>query len=133
MRPRPRAGDRGRVICTLPYAPPEAVNAHFAKTELTVHPSLDIWAVGVVMFEALTGAPAFPRFCGADTIAACAAGEAAYPWEGGADEVPRAWTHARMYPIIAPCLSRDLERRPSAPELMRAFRRLEHMTTIGDA
>lgn len=118
-------------MCTLPYAPPEAINADRDREDLTVAPSLDIWALGVIVFEALTGQPPFPPCCGSRSIAACAAGETPYPWETGVGEVPEAWTNARMHELVAPCLSRDPAQRPSAQALLEALRLHAELSTAG--
>ena len=44
--------------CTLPYAPPElalsALTDTYLRQNVVVRPSHDIWALGVVAYEALT-------------------------------------------------------------------------------
>jgi len=45
---------------TLPYAAPEVVAAwNGGRTSITATHALDAWALGVVVFEMLTGRPAF--------------------------------------------------------------------------
>ena len=48
------AGAECAPACTLPYAPPEVVLAAFEGHRVAVHPSHDMWALGVMAYEALT-------------------------------------------------------------------------------
>ena len=52
--------------CSLPYAPPEVALAALTNTaNAIVRPSHDIWALGVVAYEAITQVCLSPRHaCG---------------------------------------------------------------------
>ena len=115
--------------CTLPYAPPEAATAISSKQALTLRPALDIWALGVIVFECFTERPAFGRHAGAGRIFRCAGGAEQYPWERGPRDMPEAWSKARARPIFEQCLAREPSERPTALALARALRNLDHMTT----
>lgn len=117
--------------CTLPYSPPEAVLAHANGSELLVEPSLDIWAMGVVVYECLTGERAFPRYGGNTGVLACAKGRAKYAWERPEEELPTAWVKARVRPVFERCLARSAADRPSAFEVLRGLQRLDSVTTQG--
>ena len=55
-----RIGQPAPLCFTLAYAAPEAVEAyHQQNLRMKCTPALDTWALGVLAFELLTGAPAF--------------------------------------------------------------------------
>ena len=55
-----RAGEVAPLSFSLAYAAPEVVaTLHHGERRMRVTPALDAWAIGVVAFELLTGAPAF--------------------------------------------------------------------------
>jgi serine/threonine protein kinase len=76
------------VSCTVRYAPPEAIQAHTAGAELVVEPSLDIWVIGVILFECLSGGHAFHVFGGSEEVYECAEGAKPYAWEVSTVELP---------------------------------------------
>ena len=115
--------------CTPLYAPPEAILAHVAREQLTVTPALDIWALGVIIYECLTGQVTFSRFSGMEEVLGCAQGTRPYPWERPAAEQPPEWRKARARPVFERCLARDPGLRPTASTLMQYVRRLDSMTT----
>lgn len=124
-----RAGERRAVSCTLPYAPPEAVNAHFGARDIKVTASLDIWAVGVVVYEALTGTHTFGHSASLAALQLCSTGEELYPWERELTAQPEVWRKARCRSVFESCLSREPAKRPSALGLLRELHRMDHMTT----
>ena len=55
-----RTGDQAPLNFTLTYAAPEVFRALVTgKADIQASPALDAWALGVMAFELLTGAPAF--------------------------------------------------------------------------
>ena len=123
------AGERRAVSCTLPYAPPEAVNAHFGAREIKVSPALDIWAIGVIVYESLTGTQTFGNSASLAALQLCSTGEELYPWERELAAQPEPWRRARCRGVFEACLSREPAKRPSALGLLRHLHRMDHMTT----
>jgi serine/threonine protein kinase len=119
------------VSCTLRYAPPEAINAHTAGAEIVVEPSLDIWAVGVIMFECLTGERTFHIYGGAEEVYECAEGAKMYPWEVPAEELPHSWRRSRARKLFSDCLLRDPAARPTAQQLLQSLSKLSDATSLG--
>ena len=70
IRGRARAGSQTRARYTLEYASPEviravgAMRAHYVECK----PSMDIWSLGVIIFEVLTGKAFFPLECNRDAM-----------------------------------------------------------------
>ena len=59
----PRTGEPVPLSFTVQYAPPKVIAAHLAKHKSVVATeAMDAWAMGVVVFELLTGTPAFSLF-----------------------------------------------------------------------
>jgi serine/threonine protein kinase len=123
-----RAGTECRVSCTLAYAAPEAINAHSDRTELTVHPSLDMWAIGVILYECLSGRPAFTFPGMIEEVFQCARGELPYPWERPSLELPEGWRKSKARSFFQTCLSREPAARPSAKQLLASMRKLSSST-----
>lgn len=107
--------------CTLPYAAPEAVVAYAHTKSLAVKPSLDVWAVGVTVFECLTGQPPFARDASEADVLACAEGATAYPWERPLAQLPDKWRDADARALFEGCLKRTASERPSASELVQGL------------
>ena len=55
---KPSLLSKNEAMCTLYYRPPEVLNGSVEPTH--VHPSLDIYAAGLIVVELLTGRPLFP-------------------------------------------------------------------------
>jgi serine/threonine protein kinase len=119
------------VSCTVHYAAPEAINARAAGAKIIVEPSLDIWAVGVIMFECITGGRAFHIFGDAQEVYECAEGAKMYPWEVPAEELPMSWRRSRARKLFSDCLSRDPAARPTAQQLLQSLSKLSDATSLG--
>ena len=102
----------------MAYAPPEVVAAYRCEGTVTVAASHDIWALGVMAFEALTGGRALGSL---EQLLACARGDEAYPWDASKlADAPERWRRSRLRPLIEPCLAHDPSQRPAATD--RRFR-----------
>jgi serine/threonine protein kinase len=122
------AGKQCPVSCKLAYAPPEAIDVHNARAELTVDPSLDMWAVGVILYECLSGSPAFTFPGIIEEVFECARGEGPYPWERPAEELPEGWRKSKARSFFQARLTRDPTARPSAKQLLSSMHRLSSST-----
>lgn len=125
-----RASERVPARCTPLYAAPEVLRAADADADVVAHAATDMWALGVIAFEALTHGPAFePGRRGADVFAA-AAGRWRYPWEVAEAELPGVWRRSRLRGVTGACLARDPAARPSAQRMLDAMQRLGSATAF---
>ena len=108
------------------YASPEVVQSWVDHAAIPAYPSADIWALGVIMWEALTHRAAFARFAPKSDVIAAAAGTALYPWEAATLDAPFARSRIRL--AVEACLQRDAAARPSAAELVSMIDRLANKT-----
>jgi serine/threonine-protein kinase len=96
-----------RRIGTPAYMAPEQL------AEGLISPAVDVWALGVVLFQAATGRLPFENFADGRCPALV-------------EDAPRARSLAEVSPalddLIARCLSRSPSRRPSAVDVARALR-----------
>ena len=113
--------------CTLAYAPPNIVTAVYDDRHIEMSAAHDMWAVGVMAYEAVVGHMAMSSI---SVIRACAAGRQAYPWEVPSGEQEPAWRKSRLRGIMATCLSRDPSVRPTAQALSAAVSNVGHATTM---
>ena len=116
-----RAGDDAPPQCTLGYAAPEVILAFNDKRSVAVTPAQDVWALGVMVFEALTRQPAVDPFGRVPGCLALARGERAYPWEASGAQ-GGGFRRSRVWQLVAPCLARDPAERPSAAAVVDAVR-----------
>ena len=138
---RMRAGSPASLSYSLKYAAPEVVHEIEAKSKtILVDAAIDIWAIGVIAFELLTGERAF-SIHNMDAIESeqaaqeAIAGRAPLPWEGTSEETQQRLEKLRgLRRTVLLCLERDPAKRPTAPVLMKTwdhvFDRMEtHGTT----
>jgi serine/threonine protein kinase len=123
------AGEMVPAAGTLAYAAPELVNALNAQQNIRATPAHDMWAIGVMAYEALSFTRAFPTFQAADVIAACAAGRAKYVWEGRMEELAPPFAKSRLCDVVLSCLARNPDERPTAQQLRARVRSLGEVTT----
>lgn len=105
------------------YAAPETVLALEAGSRtVTADSAVDIWAIGVIAFELLTGERVFPYAAARPDILSAIAGRSPLPWEEGAPGA--AALRARMRGLkrtVLQCLRRDPAMRPPAAELLASW------------
>ena len=101
--------------------------------------AVDIWAVGVIAFELLTGERAFPadNICAAEceSLAQEAiAGRALLPWEGSSEATEQWLEKLRgLKRTVMRCLDRDPANRPTAAALVSSWdHTFDHMQTRGN-
>ena len=98
------------------------VDAYTSGQTVTVAAAADIWALGVMAFEALVG------FRAVETTAhvfLCASGGQPYPWdEAELPAAPERWRKSRLRPVIEQCLTRDAAARPTAAQVAAQLERL---------
>ena len=100
--------------------------------------AVDIWAVGVIAFELLTGERAFPTHSMSAVEAASAAqeaiaGRALLPWEGSSEATQERLERLRgLRRTVMRCLERDPARRPTAAALVSSWdHTFDNMQTMG--
>ena len=113
--------------CTLRYAPPEVVNAFIEDTHVAVHPSVDVWALGVMAFEVLSGRHTVQS---RGELYAFAAGTQPYPWEAAPDTAREPWRKLRLWALVEDCLARDPATRPSAATVVQRLEQTWQKTSI---
>ena len=123
----PNAGEWKWPRCTLAYAPPDIVRAAQANCDVQIGAAQDVWALGVMAYEAIVGAVTFTSV---EDIGACAAGVSQYPWERPSEGQPGTWRRSRLRALVAPCLARDPAARPTAAALLEEVSRIGHATTM---
>lgn len=101
--------------CSLCYAAPEVLHSYASKRRIAAQPAADVWALGVLVYEALTSTSVFAPFgVKRDDIFAAAAGDMAYPWEA----MPNAaFSQSKLRKLVEACVSRDPKLRPSAAQV----------------
>eukprot|EP01025_Chloroclados_australasicus_P006445 TRINITY_DN12081_c0_g1_i2.p1 TRINITY_DN12081_c0_g1~~TRINITY_DN12081_c0_g1_i2.p1 ORF type:complete len:274 (-),score=8.83 TRINITY_DN12081_c0_g1_i2:191-901(-) len=118
---------------SLPYAAPEVIHAlERNESVMSIHTSLDIWSMGIVMWELLTESRLFPFSMDAAAIQDQLAGRTPLPWEDTANAANRAKVSQLGFlkRIVLSCLSREASERPSAHELHQNLNAIfAHATT----
>ena len=97
-----------------------------SERSVLVHPAHDIFALGIIAFEALAGMKAFgtpldfsrgKAYCSVEEMMLCAAGSVPYPWERPVNLQHGQWQKSKLWPLVAKCLHRQAKMRPSAEQL----------------
>ena len=125
---RTSAGSTAPLSFSLKYAAPEVVHAlESGSRSIEVHPALDIWSIGVIAFELLTGERAF-SIHNMDTTESeqaaqeAIAGRVPLPWEGTSEGAQERLEKLRgMRRTVLRCLERDPAERPTAAALLSAW------------
>jgi Protein kinase domain len=123
------AGEAAPLSFTPSYAAPEVIAAYEAGARtLIASPAADVWSLGLVAFEMLTGEPAFPALSMQEIVERLA-GRAALPWEG-----PRRTELLRKLRSfkanVMDCLHRDPARRPPMISVVRGWEHLIRGATV---
>lgn len=113
---------------SLNYAAPETILSMEAGCKtILVDAAVDIWAIGVIAFELLTGERTFPAHTmptegGKQAIQDAIAGRSPLPWEKGSKGMEKRLEKLRgLRRTILPCLERDPIQRPTATSLLHAW------------
>ena len=98
------------LVGTLAYMSPEQI-----RNAKTVGPPTDVWAIGLMLYEVLTGKSPFAGMSELGLVAAIESAKVPYP-RRVAKELP-----ASLEALCAACLSAEPEKRPSASEVADAL------------
>lgn len=130
-------GSTAGLSFSLNYTAPEVLSALESGCDtILVDAAVDMWAVGVIAFELLTGEPAFqavgwPSPQSQQPVRDAIAGRAQLPWEEGGDTAAQRLRRLRgLRKTVTMCLQRDPSKRPSADALLDAWDHVfDEMTT----
>ena len=112
-------------VFTLRYAAPESVLSMQQKTTVTAHPSQDVWAIGVLAFEMMSGEPLFPLGSTSEQVQQILLDKLPFPHEDN----PNVWRKVgKLKELVQRMLSRDASQRPSAAEVSARVDALAEMT-----
>jgi serine/threonine protein kinase len=119
-----RAGAQTRARYTLEYASPEVIRAVGAMRAhyVACRPSMDIWSMGVIVFEVLTGKAFFPMEYNRDAMKDGLMGVEPLPVEEDPRLFSRIPAEASLRQTVKAMLSRDTEKRPTAATVGRVMR-----------
>jgi hypothetical protein len=125
-----RSGEEAGISCSLAYAAPEAVAAYAkGETRMLVTGALDVWSLGVIFYEFLTGSRLFTSSF--YDIFTAAAGQALLPWEE--QDTPKQKAHMRrlgfLRELILAMLDRDPVRRITMAEMYLRLRMIMNRDT----
>lgn len=122
------AGSTARLSFSLKYAAPEVVHALEAGcATIHVDAAVDMWAVGVIAYELLTGEPAmlsqgWPSDQSKQPMQDAIAGRTLLPWEeDGETAVGRLKKLRGLRRTVLRCLERDPCKRPTADALLASW------------
>ena len=132
------AGSTASLSYSLKYAAPEVVHAlEEGSRTILVDSAVDIWAVGVIAFELLTGERAFPihdmSAASESAVHEAIAGRALLPWEGDSESAQQRLAKLRgLRRTVMRCLDRDPSGRPTAAALVSSWdHTFDNMQTRG--
>ena len=122
------SGSTAGLSFSLKYASPEVVHSYEAGSQ-TIHvdAAVDIWAIGVIAFELLTGERTFPSTTTTPAESEAAArdalaGRAPLPWEGSGEAARERLEKLRgLRRTVLRCLERDPAKRPTAEALLQSW------------
>jgi serine/threonine protein kinase len=122
-------GEATQLIFTLSYAAPEVIAAFEAGARShIVSPAADVWALGLIAFEMLTGERTFPPFTETDDILNAISGRTSLPWEG--PRRPELLRKLRVFrKHVLECLLRDPAKRPPIDAVIRGWDHLFQATS----
>ena len=95
------------------------------KSTVTAYPSQDVWAIGVLAFEMMSGKPLFPPGSTPAQVKQILLGQLPFPHE----EDPDVWRKVgKLKELVQRMLSRDASQRPSAAEVSAKVDAMADMT-----
>lgn len=113
-------GMRTGLSFSLNYASPEIIIAQESgQRTLDVSASADVWALGVVAYELLSGTRTFAPGTPTSEIRNMISGRLPLPWEEQEPKQLRTLRHS-----VLSCLARNAAERPSAAEVHSAWKNL---------
>ena len=113
-----RAGEKAPLAFSLIYAAPEVVTAFVNhESSIVASEAADMWSMGVIAYELLTGEPAMPPGATRQSLIDALTGKAKLPWEAADAATLRKLM--RLRGVIMQCLHRDPAKRPSAEQVRR--------------
>jgi serine/threonine protein kinase len=117
------AEEAADLVFSLQYAAPELVAAaQQGDATIAASPAVDIWALGAVAFELLTGAPILPRGSSRAALIRVALGQDPLPWEQGDEQAAQRLKRLGLLKrSVLSCLARDPALRPTSTELLTSW------------
>ena len=108
------------------YAAPEVVHALQQNMQIAAKPEHDLWALGVLAYETITGRRIFTNN-DPDTAFRCANALLAYPW--GNDQQDPAFANDAARSAVEGCLRRDPMARDTAVTVANKMSRIGGFST----
>lgn len=126
------AGDRARLAYSIHYAAPEVILAGEAgERDMVVTGALDMWSLGVIAVELLTGRRLFPPLMSERAARNQLAGRVPLPWEDPARQQENTAQLKVLRRSVLKCLHRDPAQRPTSRELLGLWNGLFESVTSG--